>query len=166
MNRTELKEELAWRLDRTWRNIRNPFWWLKRHLTKEHRELIKEAIKFEPWDWYYQLNLERAGLERMIAYHKKSKHVVGWERMVKEMELCVQLIEIIMGDVELTTGRPDYKFCRAFNENNMSRFASSAEIEYMERSNTPGLFQESIYITKAEHLYHKIRAERERTWWD
>lgn len=166
MNKTELKEELAWHLDRTWRNIRKPFRWLKRHLTKEHRELVKEAIEFEPWDWTYLMNLERAALVRMVAYHRQSQTFVGWDRAVREMEICIRLIDIITEDVKLTTGFPGYKFCRTFNYRNMDRWATKLEQTIVQESLYKGLFMESIYRKKAEYLYHKIRAEREQTWWD
>lgn len=167
MTKDEWKEEVAWYWNRFLGSIKRPFRWLRRHIfNQDHRHLVKTAITFEPWDWTYLMNLERAALVQMVAYHRQSQTFVGWDRAVREMETCIRLIDIITEDVELTTGFPDYKFCRAFNYKNMGRWAIEAEQVMVEKSLHKGIFMESIYRKKAEYLYHKIRAEREQTWWD
>lgn len=160
------REDIKYRWDKIYRKIKRPFWWLKRRLTKEGRALLKEAVDFEPWDWAYLLNLERAALVRMVAHHRQNQAFVGWDRAVREMEICIRLIDIITEDVELTTGFPYYKFCRAFNFKNMDRWATKLEQTIVQESLHKGLFMETVYQKKAEYLYHKIRAEREQTWWD
>lgn len=160
------KEDIKYRWDRICRKVNQPFRWLKRRSTREGRVLLKEAVNFEPWDWTYLMNLERAALVRMAAYHRQNRAIEGWDKAVREMEICIKLIDIVTGDVELTTGFPDYKFCRAFNYENMDRWATELEQTIVQESLHKGLFMESIYRKKAEYLYHKIRAEREQTWWD
>lgn len=64
-----------------WKIMKSPiirfFRSIKRHSTKEHRTLIKRAVTFEPWDWFYLLDIEKYSLQRMITYHKKSQLVEG-----------------------------------------------------------------------------------------
>ena len=147
-------------------SIGRPLWWLKRRSTREGRALLKEAVNFEPWDWAYLMNLERAALVRMAAFHERARVVEGWEQIVRDMKICIRLIDIITEDTELTTGFPDYKFCRAFNYKNMGRWATKGQQVIIRESPRKELFMETVYRQKAEYLYHKIRAEREQTWWD
>ena len=47
------------------------------------------------FDWYYLLNLERYKIKQMIKSFSKAKHYVDWECDVRDMKLCVALIDII-----------------------------------------------------------------------
>lgn len=168
MTKDEWKEEVAWYWNRFLGSIKRPFRWLRRHIfNRDHRHLVKTAITFEPWDWCYLTNLEKAALERMIAYHKQSQLVMGWERIVREMELCCRLIDIYNETEDLTKRMPTgkYVFLRAFNSKNAHRFVDSRTVELLNKPEN-GLTKEYIYQKKAKYLYHKIRAEREQTWWD
>lgn len=145
---------------------------IKRHSTKEHRALIKRAVTFEPWDWFYLLDIEKYSLQRMIAYHKKSQLVEGWEQMVSEMECCVRLIEIIQNEKVSfleRTNSGEYRFTRYVNTKNSARFLSKFQNEKFEEHKqdcTVEYYLEDLYIAKAQALYHKIRLYKERTWWD
>ena len=171
-SKSNWKDTLEWRWDRFWRKVNQPFRWLRRHIfNRNHWHLIMTATKFEPWDWYYQTELEKAGLERMIAYHKQSQLVVGWERIVREMETCCRLIDIFNETEDLTKRMPTgrYIFLRAFNSKNAHRFVDRRIVELLNKpadENGKGLLKKDIYRSKAQYLYHKIRFERERTWWD
>ena len=50
----------------------------------------------KPWDYSYLLAIEQRKLKEMANYFKKSKLTVGCERQVRECELCVKLIDIIL----------------------------------------------------------------------
>ena len=49
-----------------------------------------------PWDYGYLLEIEQRKLKEMAAYFKKSQLTVGWEFQVRDCELCVKLLDIIM----------------------------------------------------------------------
>ena len=50
----------------------------------------------KPWDYAYLLLLEQRKLKEMAAYFQKSQLTVGWEFQVRDCELCVKLIDIIL----------------------------------------------------------------------
>lgn len=177
MNTKELKEDIKYWLDRTERKIRRPFRWLKRHIfNKAHIKLIGAALTMEPWDWVYQLELERAGLERMIAYHKKVQTVSDWERIVKEMEICVGLIKIATGETDIAVPNnkyfTDYKLNRHVNIRNACRWVDKFYVDSLNRtplsldSGYMVLRLEDYYQEKARKLYHKLRSFYETRWWD
>ena len=50
----------------------------------------------QPWDYSYLLSIEQRKLKEMAAYFKKSQLTVGWEFQVRDCELCVKLLDIIL----------------------------------------------------------------------
>lgn len=134
-----------------------------------------------PWDYSYLLCIEQRKLKEMSEYFKKSKLTVDWERQVKDCELCVKLLDIILENdkdykawlhanyggkniLELQI-REQLPFHKYINVNNASRFMK----HFHEAKSNPYIY-ESLKVElrrqKAFHLYHKIRLDRMQTWWD
>lgn len=134
-----------------------------------------------PWDYSYLLAIEQRKLREMANYFKKSQLTVGWERQVRECELCVKLLDIIMErdsdykawlnvnyryktifDLRMSKQTPFHKYV---NIRNASRFMT----HFHETQSNPYI-SESLKIElrrkKAFYLYHKIRLYRMHTWWD
>ena len=59
-----------------------------------NKSIYKQLVTSH-WDWYFLLNLEQYKIKQMIKSFSKAKHYVGWERDVRDMKLCVTLIDII-----------------------------------------------------------------------
>ena len=161
-----------------WWNLRSR---LKYHTTKDFRNIIKTVREGYPWDEGYLYDLERAKLVEMRNYHQKRQWFDGWERVVRDMSICINLIDIftekyllfhydrdvmdclLKGDGS-TVPFPKYICDVKVNVKNADRFLDpdtpdNVRQYYIEQPH-------ELYILKAKHLYHKIRLERDGEWWD
>lgn len=134
----------------------------------------------KPWDYAYLLAIEQRKLKEMANYFKRSQLTVGWERQVRECELCVKLLDIVMerdkyfkawldanyGDKAFREGKQGtYAFNKHINIRNAHRFFPNADFNVNKPVLTNSLRVE-LRRLKAFHLYHKIRLYRMMTWWD
>lgn len=154
--------------------------WIKYHTTKEFKNLLKVVLKSYPWDYTYLYEIEQAKIAEMIEYHRYHQRFVGWEEVVRDMEICYKLIDIILGkkdlfhyDGDLTYTKledgnyeigntPDFKYhCDVkVNTKNADRFVDTKTRKwYIEHPH-------ELYVEKAKCLYHKIRLEHDGEWWD
>ena len=170
MTKDEWKEEGVWYWNRFLGTIKRPFRWLQRHIfNRAWWHLFSMTLKAEPWDYAYQLQIEKASLLYMIDWHRQHGISADRKRYIRDMQICCNLIDLITEDEQ-----PELRCCgchdqvnRPFNMNNAHRFASKSELSALRESQYyKALFMESIYRSKAQQLYHKIRTEHEREWWD
>ena len=119
----------------------------------------------------------------MLNYHEKNKRFEGWEIVVRDMRICISLIDIFTerrnlfhydydGDIVFKpigdddyelTNTPDFEYhCDVkVNLKNLSRFVDNKNMfKFYEKS------PHEFYILKAKTLYHKIRLEHDGEWWD
>lgn len=169
-------------LVKAYRSIRS---WFKFTFSKNHIRLMKEAYKGRPWDFSYLWDLEYAKIKEMADYIEKSNSFVGVEYVVRDMRICLSLIEIFSDKRDLfhfdfkplekndenydggvtvkAVGIPDseYKCHVNVNLKNINRFVDDKDAQkwYIE-------YPHELYELKARYLYHKIRREREMGWWD
>lgn len=156
--------------------------WVETHFTKLSFKLLWQWFKGYPWDSSYLLDLEQAKLREMIAYQEKVQRFVGWEYVVRDMKICVSLIDIINEHKQLYTYTGDYELsepdengvvewlpgtlehhCLVYvNMKNMSRFLTPQQM----KSNIWTKFPEELYREKAKALYYKIRSEHTDEWCD
>lgn len=158
--------------------------WFKYHTRKEFWNIVKVAFKGYPWQDSFLYELERAKIQEMIEYHKKAKRFEGWEYVVRDMQICINLIGIILEEEELfdyegdglkftkIEGTDNYEIsgnnkyvCKVYvNTKNAYRFIplgnDNPHIDYWKEHS------HEIYLLKAKALYHKIRNERDAEWWD
>lgn len=154
--------------------------WCHMHFCKESWALLWQWFKGYPWDSSFLLDLEQAKLKEMIAYHKKRKFFVGWEQVVRDMQICVSLIDIInekkslftytgntefsepneQGEVEWLPGNLEYHCLVKVNTKNTLRFVDKKHLDFYKRH------PHELYIQKAKALYYKIRYEKTDQWWD
>ena len=134
----------------------------------------------QPWDYSYLLSIEQRKLKEMAAYFKKSQLTVGWEFQVRDCELCVKLLDIILekdkdyrawlntnyGEQarksEMVGKKPFHKH---INLKNLKRFFPQVNLDET-NPNLLNSFMVEVRIQKAFHLYHKIRLYRMMHWWD
>ena len=155
--------------------------WFKYHFTKSFFHLLKTALSGYPLDESYLYELEQAKIEEMIKYHEKQQRFVGWENVVRNMKLCVKLIDIYLekkplfrfsGGIqfkpiegsdskELVFNDLTYHCLVKVNTKNVDRFAINDAQKKMFIKHP-----HELYITKAKYLYHKIRNDFDGAWWD
>lgn len=142
------------------------------------REL--KRIWGRPWDYGYLLAIEQRKLKEMAAYFKKSQLTVGWEFQVRDCELCVKLLDIVMEKDpyykswlrQAYNGPPfeDTKinFPKYINTRNADRFwkGFNEKIEDYSKKKILEAMKAHLRSEKAFQLYHKIRMYRMYNWWD
>lgn len=122
---------------------------------KKYSKILKED---RDYDFEYMLNLEKFKLKRMSEYFSKSQIISDWERVVKEINLCIKLIDIITekdppGYLYNGTKKLPY-----VNTRNYKRF-----LKYIYDND---FYRDDLRQTKALYLYNLIRAYRMMSWWD
>lgn len=162
----KLLDDLWWdvKFSRPYNSIKTFFGKIKLLLTnKKYRNVIKTAIYGWPWDYAFLLKLEKAKLEEMVAYHEKEKRFVGVEKCIKDMKICINLLDIIITeginlyDFDLNIHTPKIYV----NLKNINRFTNDEnEKKYF-------LYNPiQLYVRKATHLYYMIRENKTENWWD
>ena len=137
----------------------------------------------KPWDFGYLLDLEKAKIKEICTYIKRHKSHADYERSVREMEICIRLIDIIQEDdvhykswlnanyglkpEERWTSKGITPFSIYVNTRNILRFMPQIDKDF--KSKHP-IILENIKISlrqqKALYLYNKIRAYCMQKWWD
>lgn len=122
---------------------------------KKYSKILKED---RDYDFEYMLDLEKFKLKRMSEYFSKSQIISDWERVVKEINLCIKLIDIITekdppGYLYNGTKKLPY-----VNTRNYKRF-----LKYIYDND---FYRDDLRQTKALYLYNLIRAYRMMSWWD
>ena len=122
---------------------------------KKYSKILKED---RDYDFEYMLDLEKFKLKRMSEYFSKSQIISDWERVVKEINLCIKLIDIITekdppGYLYNGTKKLPY-----VNTRNYKRF-----LKYIYDNN---FYRDDLRQTKALYLYNLIRTYRMMSWWD
>lgn len=165
--------------------------WFKYTFNKDHLAVMKEAYKGRPYDYEYLTQLEYAKIKEMVDYHDKARFFVGVEHIIRDMKICLSLLDIVMGKrstfhydgdivfapipeeemkekgyeegtMELKKTKDFRYHCDVYvNTKNVSRFVGNKKLEEYYVK-----YPHELYELKARTLYHKIRAEREAEWWD
>lgn len=134
----------------------------------------------KPWDWYYLLHLEQAKLKEMADYFEKKDRFVGVEKVVRDIRICLKLIDIICEKdapykswLHQSYGHPikdfesieEVKFPKYINVKNRHRFLHK---DFLNGSH-PNIFNSLLAEyrkMKALALYNKIRTYKLFSWWD
>lgn len=144
----------------------------------------------KPWDFAYLLELEQHKIREMCNYFKKHHHLMSWQLVIRDMEICLKLIDIVLEkdkhyqgwldanynqywiDQKFNIDRKDRKynpFSVYVNIKNSRRFLPLADFNCDSVKLHPRLMDGakiSLRQKKAIHLYNKIRAYRMECWWD
>lgn len=165
--------------------------WIKYTFNRDHLALMKEAYKTRPYDYSFLFRMEYDKIKEMANYLEKADRFIGAEYVVRDMRICLSLLEIILGerntfhftgtlcfkdipeeernegglgkDEKVIEPTPDFKYhCDVHvNLKNMKRFVLD-EKHYDFYTKNP----HELYELKAKALYHKIRYEHDMEWWD
>lgn len=161
--------------------LRDFWYWMKEHFTKDFWRVFKAVINSVPYDFQCVYSIEKAKLIETANYIEKYKRYVGWETDVRDMRICVSLIEIFNEEREIShfegeivwedfPGHPElqkmggdlHSVCDVkVNLKNMLRFVKDPKVCYIYKNHP-----EEFYKLKAKKLYYEIRREKEKGWWD
>lgn len=122
---------------------------------------FKIITKTHYWDDRYLLDIEEHYLKQMLKYFTKSDLVENNDIIVRDIKLCLSLINIIKNEAEDITyiNIKNYKrFIPILNPDLLNNEVSSKD--------TVKMVSRGIAQEKAFHLYNKIRAYKMQTWWD
>lgn len=127
----------------------------------KYKNIIRAANKFKPFDFGFLLEIEEQALIYMRDYFRTSKIAVGNERNAELISLAIKLLRIATEqDSSLNiSGLNEYEYLKYVNIKNAKR--------YNQFFTSWGPFElESLREEKAWRLYHRIRNQYMREWWD
>ena len=130
----------------------------------KNKRLIKEAMRFYPFDYGFVLSLEKQALIKMYEYFKVSRIAEGNEVIEKNLKLALGLLDIVL---EIDSAYNYDSRSRGFvdryiNIKNWKRFYPK-DVNYDWDS---PIFKDYLRREKAWYLYNKLRFECMRNWWD
>ena len=130
----------------------------------------------KPWDFGYLLKLEQYKIREMCEYIKKYHTHLRWEDQVREMTICIKLIDIILEEdthfkswLHNCYGCIPHKnlpFPVYVNIKNCNRFIPDLDIDSVKKDSLFNHYCSNLRKVKAMHLYNKIRAYKMWGWWD
>lgn len=127
----------------------------------KYKNIIRAANKFKPFDFGFLLEIEEQALIYMRDYFRTSKIAVGNERNAELISLAIKLLRIATEqDSSLNiSGLNEYEYLKYVNIKNAKR--------YNQFFTSWGPFElESLREEKAWRLYHRIRNQYMKEWWD
>ena len=133
---------------------------VEEHITllEECKIELGEAVdKFELFDYEYFLDIERVALKYMAKYFKTSNIVHHNESIVRDISLCLKLLNIATGD--LFYAKEDIN-APYVNIRNKERF-----IKHTTKNLDSPAIRSFIREMKAWNLYCKVRSNMQG-WWD
>ena len=130
------------------------------------------------WAWAYLLRLEQRKLIDMANCFEKENLFVGVEKVVRDIRICVKLIDIICeNDIPYKTWlhasfgddkKEEVPFSKHINTNNRKRiFKEIYQKDYITNASPNIIWTLKLEYRKqkALYLYHKIRTANLFTWW-
>lgn len=155
-----------------YRHIQKFTHWEQRFLTPLVKELACQAKNNPQCDWYFLYKLERQKLICMEAYLSQSRVADSDGNYIgkKWLCFCITLLNYILGDEKIRAEQ-----IRQMNLRNIEKLVDKFTFQkfneeqhsHEENSFCPKYFYgERIYSHKMERLYHLIRSEYTRYWWE
>lgn len=127
-------------------------------LLEECKIELGEAVdKFELFDYEYLLDIERVALKYMAKYFKASNIVHHNESIVRDISLCLKLLNIATGDSFYAKEDINAPYV---NIRNKERF-----IKHTTKNLDSPAIRSFIREMKAWNLYCKVRSNMQG-WWD
>lgn len=134
------------------------------------------------WDYGFMLELERKKLRRAIKWYEKNDYGVSVDgkRCCDQMRIALNCLNIILDsdwwainspdDVSITEwiknpqSDNDYAIKAYVNLNTWRRFMPKVREDSINKH--PNFFKIELREAKAWNLYHRIRTQYMRDWWD
>lgn len=128
-----------------------------------------------PDDYCFLLNIEQRKMREMCNHFSKTKRLIGWENVVRNLKICIKLIDIIMeqdsvyqswlSNSVINNQLINLKFPIHVNIKNRHRFLVD---DYLKDTNSHSYDSLLAYYRseKALYLYNLIRSYTMRSWYD
>ena len=127
---------------------------------RRSRSIVRAANKFKPFDYGFLLKIEEKALIRMRDYFKESQIAVGNERRA-------ELIAIAINVLRIATEKESSLIINSSNQYVCIKYVNTRNAFRFQQFDTYGPFElDSLRMEKAWKLYHKIREQYMRQWWD
>ena len=123
----------------------------------------KTTERMYDFDYSSILEAERHQLKRVIKSIDKYRSHVNVERDLFWMRMCVYLLDVIIDNTHDEWNGKDIVMNKYCNTRNYKRFFPNMSED---TKNKLKYFPNDLYEHKAWNLYHKIRLEYMRSWWD
>ena len=143
---------------------------------------IPILYKDRDWDWYFLLKIERTKIRQMEKYFRESGIAEQDKNNARWLYVCDKLLSIMMDeDTALkyedtpreTKNILDFPhrnyLDRYINTKNANRFFDEVEIGWLnafKEGNSHNTYLNNLRISKAKHLYYKIRENFTFNWWN
>lgn len=175
-------EDIEWDYRHMRGNVRAYFEGISRWFA--YRKVLMKAYDF---DYASILEVERFQITRVRDCLSKYSGHVGWERDVQEMNLALKLLDIIEEDgCSERVGKPltferiegtelsrlvedpkEYWTLPVYvNTKNSRRFWPALDPQKFEDPRAGNLWKDHLRVEKAWYLYHKLKMQYMRGWWD
>lgn len=127
----------------------------------KYKSVVKAAVKFEPWDYGFILDIERAALEKMRDYIRNKGIHVDNIRDSERINLTLRLLDISM-DKYFDWEKIDQGIIYVNTKNKYRYFRKDKLSEKCFENISKATLREE----KAWYLYCKMREYWFRTFWD
>lgn len=127
----------------------------------KYKSVIKAAVKFEPWDYGFILDMERAALEKMEDYIRTKGIHEDNIRDAERINLTLRLLDISM-DKDFDWEKIDRGIIYVNTKNKYRYFRKDKLSEKCFENISKATLREE----KAWYLYCKMREYWFRTFWD
>lgn len=137
------------------------------------------------FDYSSILEVEKYQITRVRDCITKYQDHMNWERDVQHMNLALRLLDIIeedgcaeiikkpltfdsaKGTEFIVNDSNEYWFIPVYvNTKNSRRFMKTFDPQKFKNSSTGDLWRDYLRVEKAWHLYHKVKSQYMREWWD
>ena len=98
------------RIDSLGNKIRGVWYWIRMHTKKRFLRVLKATLKSYPYDSSFLLEIEQAKLNEIADYIEANDRFVGCEYVVRDIRLCVRLIEILKHETDYFHFNGDIRF--------------------------------------------------------
>lgn len=151
---------------------------------KQAKRFIKDLIKLNPyfWDYGFGLEMEYSYLKELRETLLKENLFIGVERECERIQTCLNLLDIILGrkdcikmvnsksifeSINESIKNTKWELIRYVNIRNAKRFLNNSTFDnLMNREGGTNLAKSHLYEEKAWELYHKMKTNWSRQWWD
>ena len=127
----------------------------------KYKSVVRTAVKFEPWDYGFILDIERAALKKMGDYIKNKGIHEDNIRDAERINLTLRLLDISMGK-DFDWGKIDQGIIYVNTKNKYRYFRKDKLSEKCFNNISKATLREE----KAWYLYCKMREYWFRTFWD
>lgn len=124
----------------------------------KYKNVINAALKFEPFDFEFTLNIEIECLKKIKESLEQGDfgQFIGYEREVERINTTLKVLDIALSK----TISNSY-----VNHKNAYRFFNKNQLKYVYTGSDTRFVDNELREEKAWHLYHKLREYWMRHWW-